>query len=206
MRINLSFYLKYYIFIIGGIMNIGIDIDDTIVNTYEIFVALISMKYGLDYKKILSQNINYPELENNLENYDKIRKDIFSILVKSVILKDDVIKVLSKLKNEGHKIIFITARNFDEYYDPYGITYEYLTKNNVPFDKLIVNAMEKDVVCKNENIDIFIDDNTKHCSKVSNCGIKTIQFNTCFQPSVNGIKLVSNWNEIYDLIKDGINE
>lgn len=182
-------------------MNIGIDIDDTIVNTYKNFVAVISMKYGLNYKKILSQNLSYLELEKNLKDYNLVKKDLFYILAKSVDLKKDVVEIIKKLKSEGHKIIFITARNYSEYDDPYKITYDYLIKNDIPFDKLIVNALNKDIISKEEKIDIFIDDSLKHCKSVNDCGIKTLQYKTLFTPILKDVLVVSNWDEIYNIIK-----
>lgn len=187
-------------------MNIGIDIDDTIVNTYKNFVALISMKTSINYNKLLSQNLTYSDLEKKVNNYERIKKDIFSILVKTVELKDNVIEVLNKLKSDGYKITLITARNYGEYDDPYKITYDFLTKNNVPYDKLIVNALKKDTVCIEEGIDLFIDDSIIHCNSVNKTGIKTFQYKTSFTPALDGVRLVSNWNEIYKIIKDDNNE
>lgn len=181
-------------------MNIGIDLDDTIVNTYDIFLKLINMKYGLDFNLIKSKKMNYDDINKLTENFDKIKKDLFSVLVKSVELKENVVNVLNKLKSDGHKIIFITARNYEDYDDPYKVTNEYLIKNNVPFDKLLVNNYRKDKVCLNENIDLFIDDSTKHCKDVSNIGIKTLQFGAVFNENINVFPKVYDWNQVYTFI------
>lgn len=181
-------------------MNIGIDIDDTIVNTYETLLKLISMKYGYDYNKFINKKMNYTEIYNSLNNFNKVNKDLFSIMVKSVKLKDNVIEVLNKLKKDGHKIIFITARNYGDYDDPYGVTLEYLNKNNIPYDKIIVNMEKKDKVCIDEKIDLFIDDNTKHCRDVSNVGIKTLQFDALFNENINEFPKVYSWNQVYDIV------
>ena len=69
-----------------------------------------------------------------------------------------------------------------------------------PFDELHVNVMEKGVFCKENNIDLFIDNNVKHCSSVKEQGIKTIQFDTNFSTKVKDVLHVTNWNEIYNII------
>ena len=40
-------------------MNIGIDIDDTITNTYSVLLPMIAIKYGMDINKMLSQRPTY---------------------------------------------------------------------------------------------------------------------------------------------------
>ena len=131
MKISLFFLCNYIIVIIGDRMNIGVDIDDTITNTYETLLTIISMKYGLNYKKLISMNLGYEEVESNLDNYDLYKKDLFAVMAKSVTLKENVVEVLKKLKSEGNNIILITARNYEEYGDPYKVTLEFLEKNNI---------------------------------------------------------------------------
>ena len=181
-------------------MNIGVDIDDTITNTYETLLTIISMKYGLNHKKLISMNLSYDEVESNLDNYDLYKKDLFSVMAKSVTLKENVVEILNKLRDEGNKIILITARNFEEYDDPYKVSVEFLEKNNIPYDKLFVNIHEKGSFCKENNINIFIDDNVRNCDSVKNVGIRTIQFDTSFTPKVSGVEHVSSWDEFYKLL------
>lgn len=181
-------------------MNIGIDIDDTIVNTYETLLKLISMKYQLDFNKLISKKLEYDDIYKSLDNFNNVNRDLFSILIKSVKLKKEVKKIFNKLKKDGHKIIFITSRNYDEYINPYKQTYEYLIKNKIPFDKLIVNSSRKDKICLEENIDIFIDDNTKHCRDVTNAGIKTLQFEALFNERTKEFTKVGSWDQVYEII------
>lgn len=181
-------------------MNIGIDIDDTIVNTYDIFLKLLVMKYKFNYNQLLIEKSNYFELYEKLDNFDNVKKDLFSILGKSVKLKENVVNVFNKLKEDGHKIILITARNYNDYDEPYKLTYEYLKKNGVPFDKLIVNTDKKAQVCLDEKIDLFIDDSTMNCKDVSSVGIKTLQFGALFNEEIKDFKKVYSWDEIYEYI------
>ena len=108
---------------------------------------------------------------------------------------------MQKLKNEGHKIIFITSRNSEEFNDPYQTSYNYLIKNNIPFDKLIVNASNKAEICLKENIDLFIDDSTKNCKAVAKKGIPTFQFNSVFEPN-SKLNKGTSWEEVYYKIQN----
>lgn len=185
-------------------MKIGIDIDDTITNTYEILVKLIAEKYNLDAEEILERKPNYDELYDNLPNFDKVRKEIFMKMASTVPLKENVSEVLTKLKEHGNEIIFITARSNVEYDDPYQVSYDYLTKNKVPFDKLYVNVLDKGIKCVEENIDVFIDDDDTHCIKVTDKNIHTLQFDSLKSIEILGIERVYSWKEIYELLTSSI--
>lgn len=181
-------------------MNIGIDIDDTIVNTYERLLQLICMRYDMNFNELVSKKLPYKEIYKGLENFDNIKKDLFPIMAKSVTLKENVVEIITKLKNEGNKIIFITARNFDDYSNPYDITYNYLERYSIPYDKLFINVKNKGEKCLEEGIDLFIDDNMRNCKDVIEVGVKTFQFDAIFTSDVEGATRVYSWNEVYDLI------
>ena len=183
-------------------MNIGIDIDDTITYTYETLLSIVSVKYGMSIHKLFTQKPSYKMLHKTLPNYDEFAIANFSRMAKMAPLRDDVIEVLQKLRDEGHKIIFITARNYEEYPDPYALSYDYLTRKGVPFDKLVVNAKDKAKECILQGIDLFIDDNAKNCKAVQNRGITTIQMGTDFTDISKGLERINSWKDIYKRINE----
>ena len=180
-------------------MNIAIDIDDTITNTYETLLPLIAIHYNLDLKKLWKTLPSYKEL-SKLPDYKKFIKNHYHILANIVDVKKDAVEVLKQLRLEGNKIFIITARNTEEYGNPYKISYDYLTKHNIPFDKLITNADNKGIKCVNEGIDIFLDDNTKNCKSALKYNIETYQFKTVFNDGDSKIKKISSWQEFYNLV------
>lgn len=182
-------------------MNIGIDIDDTITYTYETLVPIIALRYGLNISKMFRKRPTYKVLETTLPNYDNFVINNFSTLAKMVPLKEGVVDILKRLKEQGHKIIFITARNYKEYNDPYLISKNYLDLNGIPYDKLIVNSLDKGKDCLLENIDIFIDDNVDNCKNVNSVGVNTWQFDTIFAEKISGIDRVYSWEEVYNKIQ-----
>ena len=183
-------------------MNIAIDIDDTITDTYEYMLPLIAINYNLDIKKLWSNKPSYKELSKTLPNYQDFIQNNYHILANIVPVKEGAIKVLKKLRSEGHKIFIITARNTEEYSNPYKLTYDYLVSKGIPFDKLITNVANKGLQCANEGIDIFMDDSTKNCKSAMKYNINTYQFKSNFSSPEDKIPRVNNWEEFYNIISN----
>lgn len=192
-------------------MRIGIDIDDTLTNINEELVMA-----AFNYAKCLGKNIN--EIQRKLENattFNNLYQDIFEFTYeeKKYFLKyiqekitekakprKYVVKVLKKLKKRGHEIIIITARDKEFHDDPYLQSKEWLDKNSIVYDKIIVNARKKEEDCQKEKIDLYIDDNLGNCLKVCGLGIDVIKIGTVSNNNDNIICL-NNWKEIYKYFK-----
>jgi len=168
-------------------MFIGIDIDDTITNTAEMLLAF-AQKYDheelkrntkLEKEKAIVVH-GFSTLKNAFnwteENVERYKTKYQDYIGEHNNIKPLAKETLKKLREEGHTIILITARGIDEdrFSDPYEITKKMLYKNDIPYDKLIVRCKDKVVVCKENNIDVFIDDRESHCKQVSAAGTDTI--------------------------------
>ena len=182
-------------------MRIGIDIDDTITNTWEYLMPIFSKKFNISMEKIKDLPPYYGAIKDliSVEDFIKLMRE-YEYIVKEVPLKENVREVITKLKEQGHTIIFITARSNNSYRDPYLISKEYLDKNLIPYDKIIVNAREKGIVCKEEKIDLFIDDNLKNCIDVSNQGIEVLMFDACYNLFDKEFTHMNNWKQVYEYI------
>ncbi len=181
-------------------MNIAIDIDDTITNTYETIIPMISLYYNKDLNKLLQNKPSYNSLYN-LPNFMDFVHKYFETIARIAPLKENVVDTLQKLKKEGHNIIFVTSRNNEFFNDAYKTCQDFFKENNIPFDKLITNASNKAEVCLKEHIDLFIDDNTKHCLAVSKKGIPTLQFITNFAGN-SKLNKVSSWQDVYQKVQN----
>lgn len=193
-------------------MRIGIDIDNTLTDVKDKLndaAYNYAISLGIDIKKgnnIDEDNNNDGKTYQNAFRFsdDELKyflKDIQENIINAAIPRDNVKEVIDKLKGLGNEIIIVTARDFEFHDDPYKLSKDWLDKNNIYFDKLIVNAREKASVCKEENIDIFIDDQLKNCLNISNMGIKTIML-TDKVINNNNIITLNSWNEIFDYIKE----
>ena len=104
-------------------MRIGIDIDDTITNTWNYLIPMFSKKFNIPIDKIKELPPYYGAIKESvsLEDYFKSMRE-YEHLMQDVPLKADVKDILTKLKADGNTIIFITARGNNGYSDPYLIT------------------------------------------------------------------------------------
>ena len=181
-------------------MRIGIDIDDTITESWKYLMPIYSKEFNVRIDEKTEPYYNAVKEVATFDEYIEVNRKIENIK-KEVPLKKNVAIILKKLKKEGHMIIFITARG-RAYNDPYKFTKEYLDKYNVPYDKIIIDSWDKATVCKNEKIDLFIDDRPKHCEEVANSGIDVLMMETNYNKENNEIKKVKDWKEIYEYINN----
>lgn len=183
-------------------MRIGIDIDDTITNTWNDIIPYYSLWFDIPIEKLKSGKPYYEPIKHRY-TVDQFFKEIVPIyegIIPYVSLKDNVKEILDDLHRLGHKIIFISSRGRG-YIDPYSLTKEYLDRNSVYYDKIIVNAEDKYKVCMKEKIDLFIDDSYKHCREVSNLGIKVIMADNYFNKEFSEFDRLDDWKQIYKYIE-----
>lgn len=182
-------------------MRIGIDIDDTICCSIENMLPHICEYYGIDYYKEKEKKLPY-DAYHGLPGYYEFARLTYEDVMPYAKLKEKADYYINKLKEEGHEIIFITARSDFGFKDPYGLSKAYLDKHNIHFDKLIVGAKDKGRVCKQEKIDLFIDDNLRNCRSVVEVGIKVWLFHNDFNSSDNYYDRVMDWKDAYNRIKN----
>ena len=194
-------------------MNIGIDIDDTLTDIRD-KLNLAAEKYANELgKENKNEEDKYVE-DNNNGNVYQIKygftyeelKYFLSVIHEGITKKEEprknCVEIIRKLHNEGHKIYIITARDSEFHEDPYKLSKDWLDKNNIYYDELIVNARNKLEVCQRKNIDLFIDDQLANCTKLSEAGIKVIRI-TEYNDIQHGDTInKKNWNEIYNYIKE----
>lgn len=190
-------------------MRIGIDIDDTISDTYEVIFAY-AQKYTINelgrtgqiqsdvathhlYAKSM-HGWNDEEEENFWDKYyEKIKE------VKPFTLAVETIK---QLKEDGHEIVLITARWPAKNFDVQAVTLEWLKANHIVYDDIVLNAEKKAKVALEQKLDLFIDDSFKNCTEVANVGVKTYIMDTRTNKGLNAenITRVYSWPDIYDRI------
>ena len=195
-------------------MNIGIDIDDTISETFETLLPY-AQKYTIEELKRESKiNMNQDFLNHfyivymngwTKEEAMEFWSKYYGEILKNVNIKKFASEVINQLRKEGHKIYLITARwdmpndNIQE------ITKQWLKKNELEYDELIINASDKLNLIKEKNIDIFIDDSFNNCKNIAeNSDTKVYMMNSAVNKNLNHqkVKRIYSWPEIYRLIND----
>ena len=168
-------------------MVIGLDIDDTITDTYAVMFGY-AQKYTIedlnklgkiDYNQSISSH-NYIQIMHNWN--EKEEENFFRQYYKKIVEETEpfpfAVETINRLKQEGHKIILITARwDFDNT-NVKNLTEKWLKKQNINYDKLVVNAGEKLEAALENNLDVFVDDSFENCRAVANGGIKTFIMDT----------------------------
>ena len=195
-------------------MNIGIDIDDTISNTYETTIPYlkkyIETELNREFKIDLNEPTDYYKLTKKFyfteDEEWKFWEKYFVRTVEEAKPKGNVSEVIRKLKEDGHKIYIVTARIEVDIYDIRTLTRNWLIENNILFDELILNAHNKLEIANEKNINAFIDDSIRNCTMLSDGGIKTYMFNTVFNDFYKNenIEKVYSWDEFYKKVKEEV--
>lgn len=173
---------------------IATDMDDTI---EDLCLAWVN---GLN--KRFDKNVKYSDIRKweIAEYYPDIPSEyIFSLLCeedfwKTVKPKKDAIKYLSKLKDEGDRIIIVTASSYKTLY--YKFTHCLL--KYFPFnEKDVIVAFDKTLI----KSDFMIDDNPKNLTDPDKINLLfTANHNLDFNTKSTNIRRVNNWKQIYDII------
>lgn len=192
-------------------MNIGIDIDDTISNTYATLLEY-AQKYTIEELKkspVLDNtkmtNHSYIELmhhwtkEEALKFWDKY----YGEMLRKVPIKTFATEKIKKLKEKEHKIYLITARWDMENNNVEEITLEWLRKNNLQYDEFFMNANEKLRIIKDKDIDVFIDDSFDNCKSIAyGSNAKVFLMDTRVNQNLQDEKItrVYSWPHLYQEI------
>lgn len=194
-------------------MNIGIDIDDTISETFETLLPY-AQKYTIeDLKRESEIDTNQNFLDHfyivsmnkwNKEEATNFWNKYYGEILRQVNIKKFAQEVINKLKQEGHKIYLITARWDMPNDNTKEITKQWLKENNVEYDELMINASNKLQLIKDKNIDIFIDDSFNNCKSIAeNTNTKVYMMTSKVNENLNHekIKRVYSWSQVYSLIE-----
>lgn len=187
-------------------MNIGIDVDGVIMDTEsrfrpaaELFDLDNNGKGIINADKFLFQD----RFGWTNEMFVKFVEEYGFEIEKTAPLMPCAQQILKRLKDEGHRLIVITARGFSGKLEE-DLTLEVFKNYNLEFDKIYFKAHNKAEICKNENIDYMIDDSPINIQKLVENDIKCLYFksahNTPF--SHKNSTSVYSWVDIYKFFKN----
>ena len=187
-------------------MKIGIDIDNTLTDT----LPVLKDACGRYNKEVVQRDLIMNETgfaTYNLfdwteeEEFDFCHKYIASVLSK-VPIKSGAIEVLKQLEENGDEIHIITARTDTHLDNAYAFTKQFLDKNNIAYNKLIVGCTDKLAYCKEVGISLMVDDEPQNIKSISK-EIPVIVFEGPHNKNVGGknIVKVNSWNRVYEVIE-----
>lgn len=149
-------------------MIIGIDIDDTLLNTSESFEEIKS-KYNLVFNKKLKDKWTIEETKFIYENY------LEEFLMKAK-LKEGAKEVIDYLYSNGYKIIIITARNNNICKNIEEKTLKQIKKEGLKISEFYFRQIDKSDLGKKLNLDLMIDDNINVYNNMKRENIDCILF------------------------------
>lgn len=192
-------------------MRIGIDIDDTIADSYEVAFAY-AQRYTInelgrsgEIQNVVAKHHDYV---NGMHNWSKEEEmnfwnQYYGEIITQIKPFTLATETIQKLKEEGNEIIIVSARWPEENWNVEKITLEWLSKYHIEYNEIVLNANNKAKVALEKKLDLFIDDSFKNCVDVANVGVKTYIIETRTNKALNAenITRVYSWPDIYDKIK-----
>lgn len=192
-------------------MKIGIDLDGVVFDTETLWATLAEI---YDCKELGRNSIVRKGEPRVQEKYNWTENELNNYFDRYIDIKDFNIipgakEVIKLLRDEGNELIVITARgSFGNLSKNQIIAQNKLKSENLKFDKFYWNQKEKLRVCKDEKIDIMIDDNYHICETLCKNNIKTLYFRAIGRKEAlqnNNIIEVYTWGEIYRYINENYN-
>ena len=187
-------------------MNIGLDIDNVISD----FDDAILKEFLLEDKKKRNvgvinkkaRHINYGMFDWSQEEVDEFYANNMERIAKSLKLRRNCKKYMDKLLEEGHNLILITHRVYPHYKNPEETTLDWLKAKSVNYTKLVLsNSADKIQECRENNVDIMIDDRASQCKKMRANGINCmLMFTRYNRREVEDLPFVTSWKNLYKQI------
>lgn len=188
-------------------MRIGVDIDGVLNN-----ISDWHLSYGSKYASLKG-------IDRGFHPDEYFVKDVFSFtdrernefwdqhmvkLAKTIDIRPFAVEVLHKLKEMGHTIVILTARNSDFLIGEYegkmdDLVLEWLDKHGVPYDEIITDSTSKVSKCLEYSLDVMIEDKKKNILEISK-HIPVLCFDQLHNRGVEGhnIHRVYTWYQVYD--------
>ena len=136
------------------------------------------------------------------ENYKFWREYIFDLMV-SIPTRPYAGNILKSLKEMGHEIVILTARDNRYLTNQYANTMnfyveEWLHKNNIPYDEIVAGPGKKKDKCIKHKLDIMIEDKASNVLEISDV-IPVLCFDAPYNLGIvkNNVHRVYSWYQIY---------
>ncbi len=193
-------------------MRIGVDIDGCITDVGKFQLEYGSKFYFEKYHKSIQNHKGY-EISNifqvSEELDDEFWKKYFLEYSKNTTPRGFVSEVMKKLKEDGNELYIITARgnyfshsgNVLSYEENKKVVLNWLEENNVIYDKIIFSPEDKLQICKENNIDLMIEDKPRNVEMISQ-EIPVICFHNEYNENIQGENIIRcySWYDIYSKI------
>ena len=187
-------------------MKIGLDIDGVIFNTEneirikaELYDLLILKRKGVTHPREFLEKDRYDWTKEELDTF---RNEYFIKISKDAPIMPGAKEIIDLLKKDGHQIVIITARGLSVE-EMKQAAIDKFKEYDLELDNYFWKQESKLEVCKQEKVDIMIDDKASICKETSRNRIKTLYFRDVNREKLEEnafLKEVNNWGEVYRYI------
>lgn len=182
-------------------MRIGIDIDDVITDS-SLMIKEYVMKLDKD-----GELLNYMEdiMRGDAPNptIKKFFEENIIEIFKMVRIKENASEVIKRLMNKGNEVFIVTSRGEIKFKGSVQVTLEYFKLNDIKYTKILFDSFDKAKVCKENKIDLMIDDSEKYCREIQDANIRSILFTSKVNKYIeSNVKRVENWLELEKIIEN----
>ena len=189
-------------------MRIGIDLDGVIFDSeklYRIYSELYDIQDLKRNSLIDNKQVKFEKRYSwNQDETNGFVKKYHRKITETANFMPGAKEIIPLLNEEGNTLIIITARGKVNK-DLVPITMQRLKENNLDiFEKYYWGTENKEEICKQEKIDLMIDDSNINCEKLARDHIHTIYLKDApsFDIEENEyLKVLYNWGEIYRYIE-----
>ena len=186
-------------------MKIGIDIDGVLTD-FEKWQLEVGSKFFIKYNKNIVNPNGYDsdDVFNVTKELDsEFWRDYLYDYAKNEPARKFAGEVIDKLKDKGYEIYIITARYLTDRNDDLGnnmrnTVINWLKENNINYDKIIFSPDDKFEICKENNINIMIEDRVENINNISKI-MPVICFDAAYNKMCNGKNIFRSytWYDVY---------
>ena len=194
-------------------MRIGIDIDGVLTD-FEKWQLDVGSKFFLKYNKniVVPDGYDSDVVFNVTKEMDsEFWNEYLYDYAQNEPARKFSNEVIDKLRRKGYEIYIITSRyltgkNNDLGKEMRKIVKDWLKNNKINYDKIIFSPEDKLEICKENNIDIMIEDKVENINNISKI-IPVICFNAGYNKMCSGKNIFRayTWYDVYYQITNIIN-
>ena len=183
-------------------MKIGVDLDGVVIDSEKLFRTYQEIYAIEDLKGRRIVNLEEPKLDRydwtKEEQQGFIEKYLFRAS-KECDLMPGFLVVYPRLRKLGHKFVVVTARG-GKMEEMKNDAIQLFSRKDISFDQYFWDVHDKASVCKQEGIDIMIDDDYKIIEQLRDAEIRSLYFrdaNIKRLEESEYVHEVNNWGDVY---------
>lgn len=187
-------------------MNIGIDLDGVVYDTecdYRTRAKIYDIEHNNGLGEVNREEARVQQMFNwSKEMMNDFLFGCYEDIQTNAPLMHGAKYVISKLKEQGHKLYVITSRGSIDQKE-IEITKKRFLQDGLEFDGYYFNCATKEKFCEDLKIDVMIDDYYKNIDDICKKKIRCLYFRDLVLRFYNGnryVHEVRNWGDIYSEI------